>query len=110
MAHVETTHTTGTVQPANKEHIRKIWITAAILGGVTALEFLIAFVIGPGSFKTSLFIGLTIVKAFYIVMEFMHLKYEVKALVWSIILPMILVVWMIIALLMEGGEILNVRF
>lgn len=109
MAHVET-HAEPQVQPANKEHIKKIWVTAALLAGVTAIEFIIAFIMGPSALKTGIFIGLTIVKAFYIVMEFMHLKYEVKSLVWSIVLPMIFVVWLILALLLEGGEILDGRF
>jgi len=49
------------------------------------------------------------VKAFYIVSEFMHLKQETKVLIWSIIIPMIFVVWFIIALVYEGGSILDVR-
>jgi cytochrome c oxidase subunit IV len=59
--------------------------------------------------KISIFIGLTFVKAFYIVSEFMHLKHETKVLIWSIILPMIFVVWLVIALLYEGGAILGLK-
>lgn len=85
--------------PQVKTLIKVFWI----LLGVTALEFLIAFTMEPGTLKIAIFIGLTIVKAFYIVAEFMHLKGEVKALVWSILLPLIFVVWLIIALIIEGG-------
>ena len=104
MASEETTQIT--VHPPDKAKIRKIWKVAGILGIVTGFEFLIAltdFVSGP--LKVFIFIGLTIVKAFYIVSEFMHLKYEVKVLIWSILLPMVFVVWLIVALIYEGGAI-----
>ena len=84
-----------------------IWKTFWILSAVTALEFLIAFTVSQGLFKVSVFIGLTIVKAFYIVGEFMHLKHEMKALIWSILLPCIFVVWLLIALIWEGGSVFN---
>ena len=70
---------------------------------------MIAFTLHAGLLKVSIFIGLTIVKAFYIVGEFMHLKHEVKSLIWSILLPCIFVVWLLIALIWEGGSIFSVR-
>ncbi len=97
------------VQPPDKEKINRIWRVALILGAVTALEFLVAFVVGAGVFKTSTFIIMTIVKAFYIVGEFMHLKHEVKSLIWSILIPMLFVVWLLVALIYEGGSIFAVR-
>jgi len=108
MAHGEE-HAQVTVLPPNKEKIKKLWTVAGILGAVTALEFLIAFTMGHGALKTSIFIGLTIVKAAYIVGEFMHLRYEVKVLFWSILIPMIFVVWMLVAFVYEGIAISDVR-
>ena len=55
----------------------------------------------------AIFIGMTIIKAYYIVSVFMHMKYEVKALVWSILLPMIFVIWLIVALLIESGSVIR---
>jgi cytochrome c oxidase subunit IV len=52
---------------------------------------------------------MTIVKATYIVGEFMHLKYEVKVLIWSIVIPMIFVIWMLVAFVYEGMAIYDVR-
>lgn len=98
------------VIPPDKAKIRKLWKIAGILGIVTAIEFLIAFTIGPGAFKISLFVGLTIVKAFYIVSEFMHLGHEEKSLIWSILLPLIFVVWLIIALLAQGDSIFAAKY
>ena len=82
---------------------------AGILGLVTALEFLIAFTMHHGPLKTSIFIGMTIIKAAYIVGEFMHLRYEVKVLFWSILIPMVFVVWMLVAFVYEGIAISDVR-
>jgi cytochrome c oxidase subunit IV len=52
---------------------------------------------------------MTIVKAAYIVGEFMHLRYEVKVLIWSILIPMVFVVWMLVAFVYEGMSINAVR-
>lgn len=86
-----------------------IWRTFYILSAVTALEFLIAFTLHHGPLRISIFVGMTIVKAFYIVGEFMHLKHEVKSLIWAILLPVIFVVWLLIALIVEGGSIFQLR-
>lgn len=100
------THTPGEIAKPNTAHIwRTFWIMAAI----TALEFVIAFVMPSSLLKVSIFVGLTIVKAFYIVAEFMHLKYEVKSLMFSILLPLLFVIWLLIALIYEGGSIYSVR-
>ncbi len=87
-----------------KPNTKKIWRVFWILFGVTALEFLLAFTMPRGTLLTSLFVGLTIVKAFYIVGEFMHLRQEVKVLIWSIVLPTIFIVWLLIALMLEGNS------
>ena len=97
-------------QPVDKAKVRKLVRVALILAAVTAFEFLIAFVMPGGVLKISIFIALTIVKAFYIVAEFMHLKYEVKVLIYSIVIPMIFVLWLIVALIYEGGSIFESSF
>ena len=97
------------VVPPNREKIKKLWTVAGILGAVTIVEFIIAFTMSHGPTKTFIFVALTIVKAGYIVLEFMHLKYEVKVLFWSILIPMIFVVWMLVAFVYEGMAISTVR-
>ncbi len=106
----ETTHVN--VQPVDKAKVRKIWKTAGILAIITALEFLIAFTVPleMAEVRVTVFVLMTIVKAAYIVGEFMHLKYEVKVLIWSILIPMIFVVWMLVAFIYEGDAIYQVRF
>ncbi|MDN4165169.1 cytochrome C oxidase subunit IV family protein [Cytophagales bacterium LB-30] len=100
------------VQPVDKEKIKKIWTVAGIMALITILEFVVAFTL-PHEYKwlrISIFVGMTIVKAFYIVAEFMHLRHEVKTLIWSIIIPLVFVVWLIIALLYEGGSVMDLRY
>jgi len=108
MSTEETTQVT--IHPPDKTKIRRIWRVALYLGLITAAEFVIAFTMTPGPGKTFIFISLTLVKAFYIVSEFMHLKYEVKVLIWSIVLPIIFVIWLIIALIYEGGAIFDAAY
>jgi len=94
-----------------KANIKKIWQVAGILAAVTALEFILAFT-WPESMDrlmlNILFIILTLIKAFYIVAEFMHLKGEVKLLIYSIVIPLVFVVWLLVALLLEGDSIYQV--
>ncbi|WP_409024954.1 cytochrome C oxidase subunit IV family protein [Flectobacillus longus] len=82
-----------------------IWKTFWILLILTAIEFIIAFTMHASSLRVAIFAGMTIVKAFYIIGEFMHLKHEVKTLIWMILLPVIFVVWLLTALLYEGGHL-----
>jgi len=98
------------VQPVDKKKVKKLWKIALILGVVTAIEFVLAFTMPRGYLLYAVFVGLTLVKAFYIVSEFMHLKYEVKSLIWSILLPSIFVLWLIVAVLVEGDYMLNLIF
>ncbi len=48
-------------------------------------------------------IGLSLYKAYFIVFEFMHMKYEVKGLAMTVLLPTLLLVWAIIAFFQEGN-------
>lgn len=88
---------------------KHIWKTFFILCGLTAVEFAFAFAMDPGTARNVIFIILTLFKAFFIVAEFMHLKHETKSLIWSIMVPTALLVWLVIALVTEGsyyGEVI----
>jgi len=45
---------------------------------------------------------LSLYKAYYIVYEFMHMRYEVRGLAFSVLLPTLLLIWAIIAFFQEG--------
>lgn len=104
-------HHTETVEheviPVDKAKVAKIWKTAGILALVTIIEFVFAFTIGRGPLLITIFVLLTLVKAFYIVSEFMHLGHEAKALKLSVLLPIIFLLWLILASLMEADAILK---
>jgi cytochrome c oxidase subunit IV len=86
--------------------------TIIVLGVVTIIEVLIAltgkgYIIEgfhlPWYLMNLAMISMSLYKAFLIVGEFMHLKHEVKSLGMTIILPVFLLVWAIIAFMQEGG-------
>ena len=52
---------------------------------------------------------LMMVKAFYIVAYFMHLKHEIKNLIMTIVVPLALFIWFIIAFLYDGNSFKNLR-
>ncbi|UZR93686.1 cytochrome C oxidase subunit IV family protein [Chondrinema litorale] len=93
-----------------KANTKKVIRIALILFVVTVIEFALAFIWPDGSDRTLLnilFIVLTIVKAFYIVSEFMHLGHEVPVLMYSIVLPLVFIVWLVVALMNEGSAIFS---
>lgn len=115
MASEHTTHTTE--EAAHGEHAgmtkRKIWNVFFYLLGITAIEFIIALVLIPKGFMSQgvgnfIYIALTLLKAFYIVAYFMHLKFEKYGLITSIVLSLIFIVYFIVLMLTEGAY-LNVH-
>jgi len=57
---------------------------------------------------THIFIILTLIKAGYIVMAFMHLGHERKSLKWTILIPpLILIPYLLFIVLTEGGYALS---
>lgn len=51
-----------------------------------------------------LMIGFSLYKAYFIIFFFMHMAYEVRGLVMSVLLPTALLVWAIIAFFQEGSS------
>jgi cytochrome c oxidase subunit IV len=98
------------VETRDEQKIKKIWKTALILLAITVVEFIMAFTMDRGIILYFLFIALTVWKAKYIMMEFMHLGDEVKPLFYSIIVPLIFLVWLVIALVKEGSDIFLMRW
>lgn len=92
---------------------KEIWRVFFVLLGITVIEFIIALAI-PTSFmaqsiKNVLYIALTLLKAFYIVAYFMHLKFERINMIYSIILPLTFILGIIAALLYEADFWLDIR-
>lgn len=107
---IQENKSTLVVEARDEQKVKKIWKTAAILLAITVVEFIMAFTMDRGIILYFLFIALTIWKAKYIMMEFMHLGDEVKPLFYSIIVPLIFLVWLVIALVKEGSDIFLMRW
>jgi caa(3)-type oxidase subunit IV len=107
---IQENKSTLVVEPRNEEKVKKIWKTAGILLAITVAEFIMAFTMDRGILLYFLFIALTIWKAKYIMMEFMHLGDEAKPLFYAIIVPLIFLVWLVIALMKEGSDIFLYRW
>lgn len=84
---------------------KEIFYAAIVLTLLTALEFLIAFTMEAGTLRTLIFLGLTFLKAFYIIAYFMHLKHEKINLMYSIVLPFLFIFYMIALLIYEGIQV-----
>jgi caa(3)-type oxidase subunit IV len=73
--------------------------------GIIKPPFLLLPLAGT-SILNLIFIGLTLVKAAYIVQYFMHLKYETQSLRMAIYLPiLVLIPYLTFILLYEGVEV-----
>lgn len=105
-------HIEPEVIPVDKKKILKIWKVAGILAVITGIEFAIALLSGieRGPILITIYIVLTLLKAFYIVAEFMHLGHESKTLIYAIVLPIMFLLWAILAFLMESSAIFNAIF
>ena len=87
---------------------RKIWVVFFYLLGITALEFFIALYLLPQGIVNHgianfVYIVLTLVKAFYIIAYFMHLKFEKLALITGLTISLVFIVFFIILMLAEGS-------
>jgi cytochrome c oxidase subunit IV len=100
------------VKPVNKEKIRHFFKVTLYLFVITVFEFAIAFTV-PHDYKwlrIIVFIMLTIVKAYYIMAEFMHLGHERKSLKMTILLPLLFVVFLIFVMLFQSDAIYKILY
>ncbi len=87
----------------------KIWKVFFYLLALTALEFFIALVlVHPGVIQKSLavnvvYIALTLLKAYYIVAYFMHLKFETFGFIMSVSIVFLFIIYLIVLMLIEGN-------
>jgi cytochrome c oxidase subunit 4 len=100
--------------------VKRIWKTFWLLSIITIVELGIGLAIysihkgaNPNHTLVLMFKGvvciLTLAKAFYIVSIFMHLGDEIKNLIMTIIVPLLLFVWFIIAFLWDGNAWKNLK-
>jgi len=103
---------------AEEQHVgggvKEIWRVTIILTVLTLVELALGFWMTTMPFEglerhfvKGVILILMVAKAFYIVGYFMHLKHEVRNLIITIVVPLFLFVWFIIAFLYEGNSFKN---
>jgi cytochrome c oxidase subunit IV len=94
---------------------KEIWRVTIILSVLTILELALGiWMMGMEDglekhFIKGVIIILMLLKAFYIVGYFMHLKHEIKNLIMTVVVPMMLFIWFIIAFLTDGNSYKNLK-
>jgi cytochrome c oxidase subunit 4 len=100
-----------------KKRVRK---TTIILSVLTVIELAIGLTIytihkgpDPSAMLVLAFKGmvciLTLAKAYFIVSVFMHLGDEIRNMIMTIVVPLLLFVWFIFAFIYEGNSYKNLR-
>ncbi|MBU6159176.1 MAG: cytochrome C oxidase subunit IV family protein [Bacteroidetes bacterium] len=95
---------------------KRIVKTTVLLSVITLIELGIGYLLYATDFSElvdMMFKGAVIIlsfaKAFYIVSIFMHLGDEIRNLIMTIVVPLLLFVWFIIAFLWDGNSWKNLR-
>ena len=91
----------------NPKAVKQIWRTFWILLVTTGVEVYIGLIAEQfnRTLLVSIFVFLTIFKAYYIVAIFMHLKGEKIAMKYSIILPFAFILYLIVLAIIEANFI-----
>ena len=101
--------------PGGDETVKRIIKTTVILSVITLIELALGFWIyfmhknpdyshGFVLFLKGVIVILSLAKAFYIVGVFMHLGDEIRNLIMTIVVPLLLFVWFIAAFLWDGDS------
>ncbi len=99
----------------HEKAIRQVYVGLGILAVITLIEVGVSL-FGKGHIikgmdenfwvviiAALLIILLSLYKAKFIIYEFMHMRHEVKGLARSVLLPVLLLVWAIVAFFYEGS-------
>lgn len=96
--------------PIVRSLLRVFWILLVVTIVEISLAFLYYFTsFPPRMLLNIIFICLTVVKAFYIIGEFMHLRHEVSTLIKVFLIPLLLLLWAITAFLWDGSSWKHMR-
>ena len=102
------------------EFRRRVRKTTILLSVITAIELGIGLTIytihkgaNPNAYLVLAFKGmvciLTLAKAYYIVSVFMHLGDEIRNMIMTIVVPLMLFIWFIAAFVIDGNSYKNLR-
>lgn len=91
---------------ASRNQVKRIWKVFWILLVITIAEVILGMFFShhmPKGLVAFFFLSLTLLKAGYIVSVFMHLGDELKNFFITIMIPLTLFIWFIIAFLSDGS-------
>jgi cytochrome c oxidase subunit 4 len=95
---------------------KKVIKTTVILSIVTVIELGLGLLMYATDFGSGLTLAikgviviLSLAKAFYIVSIFMHLGDEIRNMIITIVVPLLLFIWFIIAFIADGNSYKNLR-
>jgi cytochrome c oxidase subunit IV len=101
---------------ASDEFRKRIKKTTIILSIVTVIELSLGLLLYATAWPDNLNLAvkgviviLSLAKAFYIVSIFMHLGDEIRNMIMTIIVPLMLFIWFIAAFLWDGNSYKNLR-
>src|SRR6186997_620583 len=108
------------VHHSDEEFKKRIRKTTILLSVITVIELGIGLTIytihkgpDPSHLLVLMFKGmvciLTLAKAYYIVSVFMHLGDEIRNMIMSVVVPLMLFIWFIAAFLWDGNSYKNLR-
>jgi cytochrome c oxidase subunit IV len=104
--------------PHKDDAVKRFMKVTVVLSVITLIELALGFGIAKHWYGTSsamiLFIKgviciLSLAKAYYIVSVFMHLGDEIRNFIMTIVVPLCLFIWFIIAFLWDGNSWKNLR-
>ena len=113
--HTEANEVTFHHEPA--QGTKRIWKTFWVLLGITVVELALGFFMYlfpdlPSFivlFLKGVIVILSLAKAYYIVSIFMHLGDEIRNMIMTIVVPLMLFVWFIGAFLWDGNSYRTMR-
>jgi cytochrome c oxidase subunit IV len=103
--------------PPSEGSVKRIWKTFWVLLIITMIELgigvLMYFLDLPDDFRRLAMKGvltiLSLAKAYYIVSVFMHLGDEIRNMIMTIVVPLMLFIWFIAAFIADGNSYKNLR-
>ncbi|MGN6293962.1 MAG: cytochrome C oxidase subunit IV family protein [Chitinophagaceae bacterium] len=105
---------------SDTEFSKRVKRTTILLSVITVIELAIGLIIytihkgpDPNAYLVLAFKGvvciLTLAKAYYIVSVFMHLGDEIRNMIMTIVVPLMLFIWFILAFIIDGNSYKNLR-
>lgn len=117
MEHQAATPEVTFLHAPSSDNVKRIWKTFWVLLIITIIELglgLLLYALSlPDNLRRLLIKGVIIIlslaKAYFIVSIFMHLGDEIRNLIMTIVIPLMLFIWFILSFILDGNSYKNLR-